>query len=579
MEARDTDFLRLLDGRKQFTVPIFQRRYSWEKTHCERLWYDVLRLGGSNDSPSHFLGSIVYIEPGVSNVSGIRKLHVIDGQQRLTTLTLLLAALSRAVKGQESDIGITPEELSDYYLNNRKTDELRYKQLLTEHDKDSLIQLLNGNSGGWFRQEGNLIKLLEDKELPANVSHQLLENYRFFETKLKDVDLETVYNGVQKLRIVDIALDRNNDNPQLIFESLNSTGLSLSQADLIRNYVLMGQESNIQNRLYKEYWLPMEQSFGSEYTKRFDRFIRDYLTLETRQIPNVRGVYEKFKVYLPAIEDSEILEMALMDISCYAKHYVNIVLLEEKDPELQKCFKDIQDLRMEVALPFLLEVYEDYKKDKINRSEIIEILRLVESYVFRRAVCGIPTNSLNKTFAALITEEGFDKGKYLESLKSVFSRMDSYRRFPRDHEFKREFLIKDVYNFDRCTYLLRKLENYGHKEPFNVTDYTVEHVMPQNSDLSNAWKQELGENWQDIQKNYLHTIGNLTFTGYNPELSDRSFSEKKELKPGGFRDSRLRLNRSLVETCQWNETAIQKRAEELVDTALKIWIYPILTDF
>ena len=292
----------------------------------------------------------------------------------------------------------------------------------------------------------------------------------------------------------------------------------------------------------------------------------------------MRGVYDKFKVYLPAIEDSEILEMALMDISGYAKHYVNIVLLEEKDPELQKCFKDIQDLRMEVALPFLLEVYEDYKQEKINRSEIIEILRLVESYVFRRAVCGIPTNSLNKTFAALITEEGFDKGKYLESLKSVFSRMDSYRRFPRDHEFKREFLIKDVYNFDRCTYLLRKLENYGHKEPFDVTDYTVEHVMPQNSDLSNGWKQELGENWQDIQKNYLHTIGNLTLTGYNPELSDRSFSEKKELKPGGFRDSRLRLNKSLVETCRWSETAIQERAEELVDTALKIWIFPVLTD-
>ena len=267
MEARDTDFLQLLDGRKQFFVPIFQRRYSWEKKHCERLWNDVLRLGQNRENPSHFLGSIVYIEPGVSNVSGIRKLHVIDGQQRLTTLTLLLAALSRAVKGQESDIGITPEELSDYYLNNRKTDELRYKQVLTEHDKDTLIQLLNGNSGGWFRHEGNLIKLLEDKELPINTSPQLLENYRFFETKLKDVDLETVYNGIQKLRIVDIALDRNHDNPQLIFESLNSTGLSLSQADLIRNYVLMGQESNLQNRLYKEYWLPMEQSFGSEYTR------------------------------------------------------------------------------------------------------------------------------------------------------------------------------------------------------------------------------------------------------------------------------------------------------------------------
>lgn len=581
MEARDTDFLQLLDGRKQFSVPIFQRRYSWEKKHCERLWNDILRLGQNSENPSHFLGSIVYIEPKVSNASGIRELHVIDGQQRLTTLTLLLAALSRVINGQESDIGITADELSDYYLNNRKTDELKYKLLLTEHDKDTLIQLLNGSSGGWFKQEDGIngqIQLVEDKDLPPNYSLQLLENYRFFETRLKGNDLETVYRGIQKLRIVDIALDRNHDNPQLIFESLNSTGLTLSQADLIRNYVLMGQESKFQNILYKEYWLPMEQSFGIEYTKRFDRFIRDYLTIETKQIPNVRGVYEKFKVYLPAIEDHEILEMALMDISCYAKHYVNIALLKEQDKQLQECFKDIQDLRMEVAIPFLLEVYEDYKQGKINKSEIIQILRLIESYVFRRAICGIPTNSLNKTFAALTTEGGFDKNRYLESLKSVFSRMESYRRFPRDHEFKREFLIKDVYHFDRCNYLLRKLENYGHKEPFNAEEYTVEHIMPQNPNLSNEWKQELGENWQELQKNYLHIIGNLTLTGYNPELSDHSFSQKKELKPGGFRDSRLRLNESLVDTGRWNEIAIQKRAEELAQKALKIWISPTLNE-
>ena len=190
----------------------------------------------------------------------------------------------------------------------------------------------------------------------------------------------------------------------------------------------------------------MERSFGNEYTKRFDRFIRDYLTLETRQIPNIRSVYEKFKLYLPTIEDPEILEMTLGDISCYAKHFVNIALLQERDPELQVCFKDIEDLRVEVSFPFLLEIYEDYTREKIEKAEIIEILRLVESYVFRRAVCGIPTNSLNKTFAALMTE--VSKDNYLESLRGAFLRMTSYRRFPRDHEFKRELLIKDVYNFD-----------------------------------------------------------------------------------------------------------------------------------
>ena len=577
MEARDTDFLQLLDGRKQFSVPIFQRRYSWEKKHCEKLWDDVLRLGQDRENPSHFLGSIVYIEPKVSNASGVRELHVIDGQQRLTTLTLLLAALSRSIEGQNTDIGITSEELSDYYLNTRKTDELRYKQLLTHHDRDTLIQLLAGNNKGWFRiinqgDRGSLIRLLEDKELPIDASPQLLENYRFFETELNDVNLETVYNGIQKLRVVDIALDRSHDNPQLIFESLNSTGLSLSQADLIRNYVLMGQEPDFQDRLYREYWLPMERSFGNEYTKRFDRFIRDYLTLETRQIPNIRSVYEKFKLYLPTIEDPEILEMTLGDISCYAKHFVNIALLQERDPELQACFKDIQDLRVEVSFPFLLEIYEDYTREKIEKAEIIEILRLVESYVFRRAVCGIPTNSLNKTFAALMTE--VSKDNYLESLRGAFLRMTSYRRFPRDHEFKRELLIKDVYNFDRCSYLLRKLESHGYKEPFDAAEYTVEHVMSQNRDLSEAWQEELDENWQEIQEKYLHTIGNLTLTGYNPELSDRSFTEKKHLDPGGFLQSRLRLNDSLIQVGKWDEPAIQNRAEELAEKALKIWISP-----
>lgn len=211
MEARDTDFLQLLDGRKQFSVPIFQRRYSWKTKHCEKLWDDVLRLGQNQENPSHFLGSIVYIEPKVGNVSGVRELHVIDGQQRLTTLTLLLTALSRSIKERDSNIGVTSEELSDYYLNVRRTDESRYKQLLTQHDKDTLIQLLDGNNKEWFRiihqdEESDSIQLLEDKELPTNAARRLVENYRFFEDELKSADLETMYKGIQKLRIVDIAL-------------------------------------------------------------------------------------------------------------------------------------------------------------------------------------------------------------------------------------------------------------------------------------------------------------------------------------------------------------------------------------
>ena len=586
MEAHDIDFLELLDGNKQFAVPIFQRRYSWEKKHRERLWDDVMSLGKGSTNRFHFLGSIVYIDSKVSNASKVRELQVIDGQQRLTTLTLLLAALSRAIKEQGVDIDITPEELSDYYLNTRKTDELRYKQLLTHHDRDTLIQLLDGNNKGWFRivdqgENGSLIQLLENEELPADTAPQLVENYRFFEDKLKRADLKSVYVGIQRLRIVDIVLHRPDDDPQLIFESLNSTGRELSQADLIRNYVLMGQKPSFQNKLYEAYWLPMEQRFGDQYSDSFDWFIRDYLTLKTRQIPKIGGVYERFKVYIQERMSSEALgtiEPIIEDISCYSKHYVRIALDKEEDTELRDCFTDINTLEATVAFPFLLEVYEDYTRGGIRKSELIEILQLVESYVFRRAICDIPTNSLNTTFATRLMPK-VNKNNYLESLKETFLKLShqSYRyRYPSDSEFKQEFLVKGVYNnLRRCQYLLRKLENHENKQPIRrIEDYTVEHVMPQNPDLSDEWKEELGENWQEIQEKYLHTIGNLTLTGYNPELSDRSFSEKKEHKPGGFRDSRLRLNDSLLREPEWNEDAILARAEELAEKALKIWISP-----
>ena len=586
MEAHDTDFLELLDGNKQFAVPIFQRRYSWEEKHCEKLWDDVLSLGQSSTSQYHFIGSIVYIDPKVNNASKVRELQVIDGQQRLTTLTLLLAALSRAVEGQGVDIGITPEELSDYYLNVRRNDKLRYKQLLTQYDKDTLIQLLDGNNQEWFRivdqdEKGTLIQLVEDKELPTNAAPRLVENYRLFEAKLKHADLESVYVGIQRLRIVDIVLDRPDDNPQLIFESLNSTGLELSEADLIRNYVLMGQEPSFQKTLYETYWRPMEKRFGDAYTGSFDRFVRDYLTLKTRQIPNIRNVYDSFKVYVQKrinLEMSETMETIIAEISRYSKHYVRIALGKEEDTELRDCFADINTLEVTVAFPFLLEVYEDYKQECIQKSELIEILRLVESYVFRRAICDIPTNSLNTTFASRLMPK-VDKSNYLESLKKAFLNLveqsDRYR-YPMNSDFKQAFQVKGVYNNPRrCWYLLRKLENYERRQPHSCVDQTIEHVIPQNDNLCEEWQQELGENWREIQEKYLHKIGNLTLIGWkdNPALSDLPFKEKQKTK-GGFCESELHLNRSLCQTKQWNENAILARAKELTEKAIKIWIYP-----
>ena len=554
MKANEANLLRFLDSTKQFQVPIFQRRYSWERRHCKQLWEDIWRVGKNKEIPSHFLGSIVSIEAGSPTVP---KFLVIDGQQRLTTLALLLSALGRAIETRHVDIRIDRNRLEGYYLfNDREDGELRYKQLLTPHDKDTLIQLL------------------EDGEASDNTS-LLVKNYQFFEKELRRADLETVYKGIQKLMIVDIVLDTRSDNPQLIFESLNSTGLELSQVDLIRNYVLMGQDPSTQNRLYKTYWQPMEQSFGTEYAKRFDLFIRDYLTLKTLQISNKKQVYESFKRYVADKREPEALETIIKEIIHYAKYYVRIALLEETDQELRACLEDIHALRIEVIFPVLLGIYEAYSQGVAGKADVVEAFRLIESYLFRRAICGLPTNSLNEHFvriAAVLSDDIQSKGNINISqiLKGMFILIRPLH-FPSDSEFKQGFLIKDVYNFNRCKYLLHKLENYGREEPTSIENYTIEHVMPQT--LSEEWQMELGEEWRETYEKYLHTIGNLTLTGDNSELSNRSFKEKQEM-PGGFQDSPLCLNRDLAQAKRWNETSIVKRAEMLSEKACKIWIFP-----
>ena len=547
MKANEANLLRFLDSTKQFTLPIFQRRYSWERRHCKQLWDDIWRVGKNEDIPSHFLGSIVSIGDGSPTVP---KFRVIDGQQRLTTLSLLLSALGRAIEMRNVEIGIDKSRLDGYYLFNDKEDgELRYKQLLTPHDRDTLIQLLETGTA-------------------SDNASLLAANYQFFEDKLKITNLETVYKGIQKLMIVDIALDSRSDNPQLIFESLNSTGLGLSQADLIRNYVLMELEPNLQDRLYQTYWYPMEQRFGAHYAKRFDLFIRDYLTLKTQQIPNKREVYERFKRHVVDERQQLALETIIKEIVDYSKHYVRIALPKETDRELLACLEDLHALKAEVVFPVLLGVYEAYTQGIIEKADVIEIFRLIESYILRRAICGMPTAGLNKIFASMA--KGIDKGSSLKNLKIALSRIPGVHRFPSNQEFKQEFLIKDVYNLRIRDYILRKLENHERKEPIRVQDYTIEHVMPQK--LSEQWESELGEDWREVHEKYLHTIGNLTLTGYNPELSNRPFRQKQKIT-GGFCDSPLRLNESLRQATEWDETAIRDRAEMLAEKAREVWPY------
>jgi uncharacterized protein with ParB-like and HNH nuclease domain/predicted transport protein len=556
MKATSANLLSIIKGPKQFIIPIYQRTYSWLLPQCNKLFNDILKISSSESMQGHFIGSVVYFQESIHTVSDVSKLLVIDGQQRLTTVTLIVIALAEFIKDNNIEIDTTFTKLQNYYLLNAEEDsELRYKLLLTKRDKDTLINLIKG------------IEPTEEHSL------RLAENYKFFKSKISKENVVDVYNGILRLFIVDVALEKDKDNPQLIFESMNSTGLDLSQADLIRNYILMGQDIKLQTELYEKYWFPMEQSYGNEYTTRFNWFIRDYLSVKTGAIPTINKVYEDFKTYVQSEKAPYSITDVVQDIFKYSSYYVKMVLRKEKDSELRKLFSNILKLKVDVSYPFLLPVYNDYANEIITIEELKKIIKLVENYVFRRAICGIPTNSLNKTFATLY--KSIDKSQYLESLKAAFQLMENYKRFPNNTEFEREITSKDVYNFRSRNYLLHCLENYNRKEIINTDDYTIEHIMPQNPKLSVKWQNMLGENWQEIHKTYLHTLGNLTLTGYNSELSDNPFDIKKSME-GGFNNSPLRLNKFMQSVNIWNEEMINSRAKELATIATSIWEAPSL---
>jgi uncharacterized protein with ParB-like and HNH nuclease domain len=566
MKATETRLFKFLQKSAQFIIPIYQRQYSWSHAQCDQLFKDIVSAGSSN-LEAHFIGSVVYIERGLYSHSDVPQLLIIDGQQRLTSTTLLIAALTREMQKRIDDgienvvDGTNAKKLKKYYLCNDAEDgDLFYKLILTKADDEALRNLVDGKP---IQNEASTLRVIQ--------------NFLLFERKLLNTtneQLNQVYRGLQKLIIVDIALDREKDNPQLIFESLNSTGLDLSQADLIRNFVLMGLEPNQQKQLYNDYWFPMESDFGNgEYSWMFNQFMRDYLTVKTGKPPRIGDVYEGFKKYTSSL-DSNITEI-VADVHLHAKFYISFVRELEADPKLLEVFKDVNAYKVDVAYPLILELYHDYHFKILTVNEFEQCCRLIESYVFRRFICDIPTNSLNKTFAGF--SKTLRKDKYLESFKAELIKFTSYRRFPSDDEFKRCLAAKDMYNIRSKAYWLRRLENADRKERVIVEDYTIEHVMPQNKKLSTQWQDELGEDWQRIQETYLHTIGNLTLTGYNSELSDKPFKMKRDME-GGFSQSPLKLNQSLSQLDSWNEEEIKKRALILSNKMADIWTCPILDE-
>lgn len=380
--------------------------------------------------------------------------------------------------------------------------------------------------------------------------------------------------GISKLAVVDVTLERQTDNPQVIFESLNFDGLGLSQADLVRNYVLMGLDPDAQEMLYENSWQPMERVFkdNPKSSSSFSSFIRDYLTMKLGRRANNNEVYEMFKDYVNLPND---MSETVQDMYEYSKRYARIIGLDKDVPEIQRVLQDINDrnrLNVEVARPFLLRVYGDYSEGVISKDEFVKVLHLVESFIVRRRVCDVRDNALGRVFVSLIPE--LDERDYLGSFERALVLKQGVQRFPMDSEFRSNLVSRAVYNSAPTRYLLDKLENFGRKEKVNVSNYTIEHIMPQKEHLSDEWQRELGEKWSEIHTEYLHTLGNLNLTGYNAELGARPFKEKRDMK-GGYKDTPIRLSREYLATLKrWDDKAIKSRAESLADAALNIWIAP-----
>lgn len=548
MKASQTSILKFMHNAGHFSIPIYQRNYSWSESQCKQLWKDII-YAGSNNVNSHFIGSIVCVTSDDFTVSGNTPCLIIDGQQRITTITLILAILEKKLGKDKIEDLTSKRILNNYLIDEEEEGDSYYRYIPAEIDRQSLFHILGGPE-------------------PACESVRIKENYDFFQDEFNKItDISVICRGIQKLQIVDITLERGKDNPQLIFESMNSTGLDLSQADLIRNYLLMNLKDTQQRKLYKYYWKPMEEGFGQEaYRDYFDTFMRHYLIIKTNTISKIEDIYLDFKRYAQEISSEEVVS----DLKKYAQYYCDIIFIDrvKDDKNIIEILRDMKNLKMDVVYPIILKFYADYKENIITKDDFIELLKIVESYIFRRAVCNLPSHSLAKTFLAILSQ--IKEECYLDSVKVAFALLKNTQRFPSESEFIEKIQARDMYNFRLAKYWLTKLENHERKEKISIDSYSIEHIMPQNPNLNKQWKEDLGENWEAIHNVYLHRIGNLTLTGYNSEYQDYSFTKKCNMEKG-FKKSPLFLNSSVKDEPIWNKTSIENRGVILAEQAKLVW--------
>ncbi len=557
-ETRVEDFLSA--NKTQFVIPVYQRNYDWSTGQCKQLLDDILEVGTNKKMNAHFIGSLVYVHDDVYTASRIKELTVIDGQQRLTTLTLIYLVLLSLAK-ELKDEGLVNEITETYLINKFAQEEEKLKLRPTDNNDNALKYLLRS-----------------DENEEYNVFSKLIDNFNYFNGRITEENYKVVLTGLSKLMFVEISLDREKDDPQRIFESINSTGLELSQADLIRNYILMGLNRRDQDKIYQNYWEVIERLAKDETlnVSRVSDFIRDYLTLENKNIPNKGKVYLEFKSKYPT-STLENLETVLSGIKSLVKHYNKLINPKnETDKDIRTQLDYINRLEISVAYPFLMKVYEDYANSIIDKQIFVSVLNLVQSYTWRRFILGLPTHALNKIFMSLYDK--VEKENYLFSVQKSLLQRSGVQRFPRNSETMNALKEKDVYTIKskNRTYLLERLENFENKEPVLIDgneDITIEHIFPQNPDPK--WKIELGNaDYNFIKENYLNTIGNLTLSGNNGKLGNKPFKEKRDLENVGYKDSRLWLNKYLSITEKWDKVEIERRFDLISERFLKIWEIP-----
>ena len=537
-----------------FAIPVYQRDYNWQEKHCKQLFEDILNVGKDIDITSHFLGSIVYIHEGVYGI-GEKEFYVIDGQQRMITITLLHIALYHRLKESKEEYA---DEIYELYLVNKFSKrDIKLKLLPPEENLNILNKILEEN---W-------------EELEDYQDRNIVKNYKFFKeiiSNYSNEEIEYLLAGLDKIIYVDIALEKDKDDPQKIFESLNSTGLDLSQGDLIRNYILMDLEREKQNLVYKNLWLPIENnckiSLGNEIKNYVSDFIRDYLTLKNGKIPSKPKVFEEFKEFYNKNNDEQ-----LEDIKNFSEEYSHIIKPNtEKDKEIRKELENLKVLDQTVINTFLIGILRDYRENKIIKNEILEILKLLQSYIWRRFITEKPSNALNKIFQGMYFRISKDQ-KYYKSLEESLLNQD----FPTDDELKEALKTKNVYkDKEKLRYVFKELENYNHNEliDFENEKITIEHIFPQKPNKS--WKEKYSDYELEEMKTFKDTISNLTLTGSNANLGNKSFLEKRNDDIHGYKNSKLYLNKYLGKLNEWNLSAMEGRFEKLFKNIVKIWKRP-----